>query len=283
MKKNNLLLIAILLIGGLISLNSCDKDDAANQNDETNLDDLELETANYLWVANLFVLSDVDEETTGESDKLATIESLFDCRTITIHENDSGQFWPRNWTIDYGETGCEGFNGVVRMGKIHISLTDMWKNPDSERTITFEEFYQNDVKLEGTKSIINTGENENGNLTWQKLVDGKVTNSEGQEMTWYSERNSEMTAGKETFMFADDQYDVTGSGSGNNYDGIDFTMEITTPLKYKSGCFWPLSGVLVINVDGAPEVTIDYGTGECDNIATSTIDGVTTEIILGKR
>ncbi len=282
MKNNSLVLISILLIGGFFSLNSCNKEETS-KNDETILNDLEFETANYLWVANLFMLSDVDEETTGESNKSTTIVQQFDCRVITVHENENGEFWPRKWTIDYGEDGCEGFSGVTRKGKIHIILTDFWKKPQSERIITFEEFYQNDIKLEGIKSISNTGVNENGNLTWQKLIDAKVTNVENQEMTWNSERNSEMTAGKETIVFIDDEYEVTGSSYGNNYEGVDFTMEITSPLKYKSGCFWPLSGLLIINVDGESEISIDYGDGECDNIAILTVDGVSTTIILGQK
>lgn len=59
-------------------------------------------------------------------------------------------------------------------------------------------------------------------------------------------------------------------------------MKITYLLNYKSGCFWPLSGLMVIYVEGDPEISINYGTGECDDIATLIIGGVSTEIQLGK-
>lgn len=276
LKTNSLLLIVSLLIASLITLNSCDK----NSNENQLTTDNNLETAGYLWVANLFVLSDIDEETTEDTYKSAETISTFDCRTLTIQENDNGEFWPRNYTIDYGEIGCEGFNGVLRSGKINVSITDFWKNTDSKRTITFEDFYQNDIKLEGIKTITNTGVNENDNLSWQKLIDANVINIDEQSMSWKSERISEMTAGSETFIFADDEYSVTGTSTGVNYDGVNFTMEVTSPLLYKSGCFWPLNGIIVISINGESDITIDYGNGECDNIATSTVNGITTTITL---
>ncbi len=57
-------------------------------------------------------------------------------------------------------------------------------------------------------------------------------------------------------------------------------MSITTPLIYKRGCFYPVSGTISIETDGEETKTIDYGDGECDNLITVTIGDVTEEIEL---
>lgn len=58
-------------------------------------------------------------------------------------------------------------------------------------------------------------------------------------------------------------------------------FEITTPLIYKSGCFYPVSGVIEISTKERLQV-VDLGDGECDHLATTTSDGVTETIGLWK-
>lgn len=57
---------------------------------------------------------------------------------------------------------------------------------------------------------------------------------------------------------------LTGSGSGINIDEQTYTFEITSPLIYKNGCFWPVSGIVEISANESLQV-FDYGNGECDN------------------
>jgi len=133
--------------------------------------------------------------------------------------------------------------------------------------------------MEGTKTILNTGLNEAGNLTFTKnIIDASITYADASSMSWNCEKFSELIEGGNTFLFADDVWSVTGSGSGVNIDGKNYTMTITSPLIYINGCFYPVSGIIEIAVDGEELIVINYGDGACDNIATSTCCGV-TEII----
>ena len=160
---------------------------------------------------NSFSLAAVDEITSSNDDlKSATI---VDCLTVTIHKNEDGKFWPRNWTPDYGTENCECFAGNVKRGKIHVSITDWWKNEGSLRKITFEDFYMNDNKIEGVKTTLNTGLNEKGNLTFTKKVTGaKHIYADETSMTWACEKHSEQVAGGSSLLFADDVWSVTGGG-----------------------------------------------------------------------
>jgi hypothetical protein len=97
-------------------------------------------------------------------------------------------------------------------------------------------------------------------------------------ITWNCEKHSELIEGGDTFVFADDVWSVTGSGSGVNLDGNVSTMEITSPLIYHNGCFYPVSGAVEIVTDRQDTKVIDYGNGECDNIITLT-EGDVTETI----
>jgi hypothetical protein len=51
------------------------------------------------------------------------------------------------------------------------------------------------------------------------------------------------------------------------------------PLLKKMSCRWIVSGTIEMQA-GENLVILDYGDGECDNIATITVNGETTEITL---
>jgi hypothetical protein len=266
MKKTGKLLITAFILAGLFMFSSCNKEDVAPEaeNPRTTVSD-------YLKMASSFSMSIEEEVTSGDDDGLKSAE-VFDCLNVTIHENENGEFWPRSWTLDYGTENCECFFGNMRRGKIHVTLSDWWRREGSLREITFDNYYFNDNKIEGTKTILNTGENENGHLTFtKKVMDAKVIYPDETEMSWESEKVSELIEGNETFLFADDVWAVTGGGSGVNLDGKNFTATITSPLIYKNRCFYPVSGVLEIAVDGEELKIIDYGDGECDYEATVTV------------
>jgi hypothetical protein len=56
------------------------------------------------------------------------------------------------------------------------------------------------------------------------------------------------------------------------------TAKITTPLIRKAPCRFIVSGIVEINRN----ITIDYGNGECDNLAMGYSNGKEYEIQLGK-
>ena len=255
----------VSVIAGLFFFYSCNTDESLSENVE-----MKTQASDYLNLIHSFSLSTVEEITSDdESLKSATIEG---CLNVTVHENETGEFWPRSWTMDWGTENCECFLGNTKRGKIHVTLSDWWKNEGSFREITFEDFYTNDNKLEGIKTILNTGDNGARNLTFEKKVtDAKLIYPDGGEMSWSCEKVSEQIGGGETILFADDVWSVTGTGAGVNLDGKPYTMNITQALIYNNGCFYPVSGMVEINTEGEALKIIDYGSGECDNLATVTV------------
>jgi hypothetical protein len=275
MKNLRTLFVVLTVIGSLAIFNSCNKEENSSE-----IPILKTTTKDYVALINSFSLATEEEITSSSSDDLKSAV-LADCLTVTVHENENAEFWPRSWTLDWGTENCECLLGNTKRGKIHVNLSDWWRNEGSLREITFEDFYLNDNKMEGVKTILNTGKNENGNLTFtKKIADAKLTYPDASEITWNCEKYSEQIEGGETFIFADDVWAVTGTGDGVNLDGKTYTMEIASALIYHNGCFYPVSGVVEIAVEGEDLKTINYGEGECDNLVTVTVGDITETVEL---
>lgn len=187
--------------------------------------------------------------------------------------------FPRVVTIDFGTDGCEGRYGAIRRGKIIVTVTAFFMEIGSKRIVTFDGYSVNGYQVEGTKTVTNMGQNESDNWVRKIEVDGSVTTPEGNVITRISTREREWVEGADTpFYFWDDVFSITGTASGVNSKGVDYTAEITSPLIKARNCRWIQEGVLTI-VSGENTVIIDYGDGtKCDNVAIATVNGEEKEI-----
>ncbi len=96
-----------------------------------------------------------------------------ECFTVTVDHPDTTSF-PKVITLDYG-TGCTVvFNNdtITRKGQIIITISDRWFMPGASYTVTLNNFYLNDVKLEGTRTITNKGLNSKGHLEMEIVLQG---------------------------------------------------------------------------------------------------------------
>ncbi len=210
MKSSVKLLFVNLLFVGMKFISSCNNPEMTNNvaAEKTGVND-------YINALNALSMATVDEITAGEDNDLKSAQ-LPDCVTVTNHPNNSDEFWAGSWTSDYGSENCECYSGVTRRGIIHVTLSDRWRNEGSLREFTFEDFYFNDKRLEGVKTCLNTGVNEQGNLTFNKTVsDARLSYDDAAGMSWECEKFGELIQGYETIALADDVWSVAGSGKGN--------------------------------------------------------------------
>lgn len=56
--------------------------------------------------------------------------------------------------------------------------------------------------------------------------------------------------------------------------------DIVSPLRIQLSCRWIVSGTVEIRPESLPLRILDFGNGECDNIATVLVNGVTYTIFL---
>jgi hypothetical protein len=215
----------------------------------------------------------------------AGLKSILDtCPVIYVDHNDS-TYWPKTVTIYFGSASCEGPFGNIKKGMIIITITDRYLKQGSVRTVSFEDFYINDFKVEGTKTVTNEGRNDDGFMYFSvELAGGKVTTPAGKLITHEFSRTRIWIEGEQTPRWRlDNKYLIEGEASGINRFGISYTRTITTPLLVAASCRWIMSGIIEIQPEDHSLILLNFGDGECDNVGTITVNGETKEIKLRGR
>lgn len=301
MKKPIYLILVVGLIAGL-SLNSCKKKEGCTDAEATNYDEKAKDddgTCEY-------PIEEEKEEETGSvddhneaqkefDDVLATAENAMkdydsdmdksgvntvfsdtSCATLSLDTTYSVDGAKGRITIDFGTTNCEGTDGRTRRGKIYVDYTGKYRVAGTKITTTFDGFYVNDIKVEGTK-IVETVTRE---LYEVSVVGSKLTYPDETTITWDSERTRTWTEGNEQtladiFNIWNDVYVIEGTASGVGRLGQSFDVEIND-LTLKIGCwlegiFAPVKGEIVVKPAQFNTVTLDYGEGTCDKKGTITI------------
>lgn len=181
-------------------------------------------------------------------------------------------------TLDFGE-GCELPSGNVLKGKIIMSYAISTDVHSLTITHAFENFYFNDISVEGGNTIVRVRENDNGNpqsvitfnttLTWP---DGVFATREGTKTREWE--------GYDTRLFGDNVFLITGNWKATFKDGTVIFANVLEPLRREMACRFIVSGVLELQKNDRVG-TLDFGDGTCDNIAIFTNgDGVESEVIL---
>ncbi|MBK8848093.1 MAG: hypothetical protein IPO27_16770 [Bacteroidetes bacterium] len=203
------------------------------------------------------------------------------CANISVVPADTIT-WPKTVTIDFGPVNCTGWDGKMHRGKIIAVFTGRYRNPGTVISISFDNYFVNNNKIEGTKTITNNGFNNSNHLSYSIVVsNGKITKPDGSTLTWNSTRTREWISGYSTQgNHKDDEYLISGSASGTSFKGISFAANITQPLLVSPSCKWIMSGIVELTPQGKPTRTINFGSGNCDDQATITIKNKTFTITL---
>jgi hypothetical protein len=194
-----------------------------------------------------------------------------DCATVVEDEENNTK------TITFSED-CEGKRGQTRSGTMIVTYSETQGEAGSFRQVTYDDFYLNGVKIEGNRRTEIISIDENGSKTMRtSMTDGKMIYEDGTFKT----KNSEMT--RYTHVENDEkQYSsLTGSKSAVSTEGVSFSMQITTPIKFVYNCDdlgfrkrgkIPVEGIKV-SIDGDQTITTDFGDGTCDTLVEVTKDG----------
>ncbi len=275
MKTKNSIIIAAIT---LITISSCKK------NIENKIEEVEttFELSGNQAISDNLVQDDGDvlEEATarynllsGDAGTPTTNNLLTQCAIVTV----SGNFPNKNIKIDFG-TGCTSPNGITRKGIINIALTDSLRRTGAVASVTFNNYYVNSFKREGTITWTNNSTATNRTFN-RKVTDGKITNATGNFWLHTSNIDISQTAGLSTPLnLTDDVYLLSGTRTVSNAAGKSRTSTTQTSLQKKSNCNNIDQGIL--KVEGSSIFAlIDFGNGTCDNIATISINGNTPRTI----
>lgn len=184
-------------------------------------------------------------------------------------------------TVDFGQTNCTGTDGRQRKGKIIATFTGGYRDEGTVLTVTTENFYVDDWKVDGLQTLTNQGENTDGNLYFtMEVEDVELTHPDNEYvLSWESSRTREWTEGEGTWNPFDDVYLIEGTANGIDRLGDTYTINITSPLEVKLDCPWIKSGSLDIDPESLDIFHVDYGNGNCDGNFTVEYNGQTYSFI----
>lgn len=270
--------LAITTLSGILTLGACKKESSNTNIDTTSVTDnaiAENESDKVFDAVNSVVIGNGAGKLSGAAE--AAQDSMFSpCATVTIDTSSS----VRIVTVDFGAVPCQCINwdNKYRQGKIVATWSGAYRDSGTVITITTQEYYAGYSattmnKFEYLKTVTNMGHNVNGNIHFAiEVPDATILLYSGQTITWQSIRDREWIEGESTLWPFDDVYLITGGGSGVDRNGNPFTISITNALKVKF-CPWIVSGIVDITHGSLPTKTLDYGNGDCDDLATITVDG----------
>lgn len=279
MKSSKLIFGILILTAAMIIVQSCKKEEDKKTSPPANT--AKSATDNAL-AENIYnnVKDWSDEAMAGATLKSVLTDTVYMGTCVLATLDTIASAWVL--TIDFGPSNCECKDGKFRRGKIFATFTGPYWYPGTVITYTFDDYFVDDNQVLGTKIVTNKGLNTSNHPWWETTENGSVIKANnGGTITWISTRQLEWTEGFDTpFEWWNDVYQLTGEAHGVNSAGANYQYNITTPLKKKLNCEWIVSGVLTLQVTGLPLITMDYGTGSCDNNATITVNGQTYPITL---
>lgn len=265
------LLFTFTIVSLAIGFNSCKKSDTVDELETTfELSADQAIADNLTQDANdVFMEAAVQNNVAGNTPVQVTeTTDILGCATVTITPLIG---FPKTIVIDFG-TGCTAPNGITRKGIINIVISDSVRRSGSTAVMTFNDYFVNNYKVEGTITWTNTS--LPGTKSWQReIVNGKITAPDGRYWLHSGLKEVVQTAGVATPLnLLDDVFSITGNHTVTNAAGNSRTGTVLEALQKKTICSNIDKGKLKIQAPNHFAI-IDFGDGTCDNIATISIDG----------
>lgn len=189
---------------------------------------------------------------------------------ITVEPFDLETF-PKTIKVDFGSgTLCR--DGVTRRGVIAIVSTGWYGQQGSVHTTTFNNYYHDVFKVEGTQIVENLGANEDGHQEFSVMVEeGMVTAASGITINFDAVSTRTWIAGSETPLnIWDDEYLLDANQWGSSSNGTPYQLIFEEPLHYVLLPRAIKSGIIDLAIGSVSDIKINY------NNRTTTILGVTT-------
>lgn len=227
-----------------------------------------------LTQAELQTILNTDEVAGAADTALADLFAGNTAKTATAKDGEC-------YSAEYTETGFVAtFNNCLLNGTDNangtVTVTYEVGEEESSFTATYQDFYVGNIKINGTRTYeISAGSQENS-----------VSFTVESDMTIEMEDESIISEnGTKTFgiTFGDELESTVFSLSGNwtvETEGNTYSVQTLEDLQGNATCEYLTTGSMTISKNGLA-VTVDFGNGECDDVATIIYpNGATEEITL---
>ncbi len=298
MKRKSLIWIATVFSAiGILNM-SCEENIPLAEDEK--LTDLDIELASDDAIADniyeeidanvLEKLTELDENN-YQTTATKSADDDFTCLVVTVDHPDSTRF-PKLITFDYGEGCSVVFNGdtITKKGIILVTLTNNMHIPGSQHIVTFQDFYFNDIKVEGTRTITYNGLNDDDLLDFTiVLEEGKLIfiDPESAEPLVYSREERLQKEWYRARVAIEDTIFVNGSIWGVDVYGQNYSREIIEELTLVHcpgyGRRWIIVDGQILSIVGDRETIVDYSDGDCEATALIRRERATHRIRIHER
>jgi hypothetical protein len=271
-KQHFSLLLASAALSVMIAFTSCHKNDREKDPDLQSSRDMSLALSSWndLFRQVNILSSDMPELNASPGSPVNT-----SCATRTVNATQPGNTFPKTLVLDFGSANCQCPDGAMRRGQIRVNFSGNYWDSLSVITIRPYNYFINNNQVDsGTYVITNQGRNATGN-NWfsQVLRNSGCSYTNGKTISLNASFKFERIAGASTPLVWDDEYLISGTGSGITTAGAPYTMYINTPLQLKLECPWMVSGNLYFCPGVLPNRFIDLGDGSCSSVSAIWIYG----------
>jgi hypothetical protein len=200
------------------------------------------------------------------------------CPNLNIESEDGG--YPKTITLDYGDSTVLR-SGKVLSGVIVIEISGPRSDENYTRLVTYGNFGVDSLLINGTAQVTADREED---VSRTFTSDVTFTLADGTTVERTSVREWEWIEGMDTELEqTDDMLQITGYSNAVNSTGDEYKKEIVEPLIRVRDCRFIVQGVVEITLNGELVSSLDYGDGDCNDVAVLTQDGETVEVDLSIR
>jgi hypothetical protein len=233
------------------------------------------------------VSSEVGLGGTGIFGRTARVDSAPACLQVHVERLVPGQAFPVRFTLDFG-TACTGRDGRTRSGKVIIEYSARLLEPGSHALTTFDNYKIDSFAISGSQEIRNISTAASPRTWTVTVTDARIDRPGGNYIRWSGTRTIRQIEGLATPTALDDVLNVTGGASGTLRSGnlvSTWSSTIEAPLRKRYTCRWFSQGTIRTVRGSLPATSpyaglLDYGQGNCDNLATLTLNNSTYQISL---
>jgi hypothetical protein len=275
MKKQGLFAFLGFAALSLFLFQACEKDENADLSEQEMLS-LATRTlqSQQLVNASFNIATRGTDKVTGFTSVEPELRS--NCGSVTVTPADARVF-PKIVTVDFG-SGCVDTDGKRKSGKFVLTVGKIWE-AGSLISIQYDNYQEEGYKLDG-KFTFSNNSNKDGGVFQIKSERLKITDAKNETIIWSGVHNFVQTKGQATwFDWSDDVFDITGNVDAEFPNGETISWNIATPLVKANNCYWVGKGLGVLKLNGE-DISVDYGSGGCDNKAVLTLKGKTYDIVL---
>jgi hypothetical protein len=212
-------------------------------------------------------LSQAELKTILESDDISGAADTV-LADLFINDGASGKSAPDCHVAEYTDTGyVVTFNNCVLNGTDNAngSLTVVYgtEQETASFTATFDGFYVGEVELNGSRNYTFNGNVEQNSYSFSVSSQMTATMADGTEIAENGTKIFGITFGE---TFESTIFTIEGNWT-LVVDGNTYAVEVNDALQGNLVCAHLVSGTMDISKNGL-EVTVDFGDGSCDDIAT---------------